>query len=319
MERPDRPSLAGDLETEGMNKDSSRSRGSSSKRSHKRVPSTPSTRTKIGVGQDGHSADSYEPDTALPAEVARPATADLRIATYNLRVDHHEDRDTVHEWSQRRSLVATAILGLAADVVAVQEPSPMQAADLQEDLGSDWMVFVTPCDPEAWEASPMDGPSDGECREGNGVIYRRSRLTLVDTYTFWLSSTPDRPSRSDTSAYDGYGSPYQRSCVVCTFLDKYTSQRFGVLSTRFDGDGDDSLNTGGSEARRRAATLVMNRAHGLLRTKGVEAVIVCGCALPCLKHSPPLDSRASLPAHTSRPVPAPRTVRHRRSVGVMWI
>ena len=35
------------------------------------------------------------------------ATADLRVASYNIRVDHTADRDSVHEWSKRRNLAAT--------------------------------------------------------------------------------------------------------------------------------------------------------------------------------------------------------------------
>ena len=35
------------------------------------------------------------------------ATVDLRVASYNIRVDHTADRDSVHEWSKRRNLAAT--------------------------------------------------------------------------------------------------------------------------------------------------------------------------------------------------------------------
>ena len=94
----------------------------------------------------------YEPD-GQPLEPPA-ALAPLRVATYNMRVDHTEDVDTVHEWSQRRPAVAATILALGADLVALQEPSSIQAAHLDADLGIDWGVAISPCDPAAWEAEP---------------------------------------------------------------------------------------------------------------------------------------------------------------------
>ena len=107
---------------------------------------------------------------------ARP----LRVASFNVRVDHTEDRDTVHDWPQvsghkhtvtplllaisrsfiervlafsgsclrdclrfqRRPLVAATILGLRADVICLQEPSPVQASHLEDDLGGATLPHV---------------------------------------------------------------------------------------------------------------------------------------------------------------------------------
>ena len=101
----------------------------------------------------------------------------LRVASYNVRADLQEDVGTVHEWSVRRHAVASAILSLGADLIALQEPSPVQAAHLQSDLGNDWNVVVDACDPDAWAASRNGGPPD-EARAGNGVAYRKSRFRL---------------------------------------------------------------------------------------------------------------------------------------------
>ena len=35
----------------------------------------------------------------------------LRIASYNIRVDHTDDIGTVHDWPNRRPLVASSLLG----------------------------------------------------------------------------------------------------------------------------------------------------------------------------------------------------------------
>ena len=57
--------------------------------------------------------------------------------------DHTEDVGTIHEWHLRRPLVAASLLGLGADIVALQEPSPVQAEQLEQDLGAEWGVAVT--------------------------------------------------------------------------------------------------------------------------------------------------------------------------------
>ena len=81
----------------------------------------------------------------------------LRVASYNVRVDHTEDYDTVHDWPLRRRPVASTILGLGADLVALQEPSPVQVDDLEADLGPEWGVAAAPCDPDAWAATEPEG------------------------------------------------------------------------------------------------------------------------------------------------------------------
>eukprot|EP00966_Prymnesium_polylepis_P203610 4717212-Prymnesium_polylepis.1 len=92
----------------------------------------------------------------------------LRVVSYNMRVDHTADAGTVHRWDLRRPLAASSLLGLQADVIGLQEPSPTQAADLAADLGPfGWCVRVLACDPAAWSAAGESGP-DAQARDGNG-------------------------------------------------------------------------------------------------------------------------------------------------------
>ena len=46
----------------------------------------------------------------------------LRIASYNIRVDHTDDIGTINEWMNRRTHAAKTVIGLRADLVLVQEP-----------------------------------------------------------------------------------------------------------------------------------------------------------------------------------------------------
>lgn len=199
----------------------------------------------------------------------------LRVATYNVRVDHHEDYNTVHEWVMRRELLSNTLLSLSADIIAIQECSLTQAADIEVMLGPEWDVQVKPCDPNAWASAPGVGPSDGDQRMGNGFIWRRSRVTQLEpSKTAWLSPRPDGPWIGGEAPWGG--SYYQHTCEIGRFLDTRSGNRVGVLCAHFDNTGDDARETGGSEARRQSALLVMGRAQQLRSTNQADVVVVCG-------------------------------------------
>ena len=179
-----------------------------------------------------------------------------------VRVDHDEDHGTVHAWPERRSLVATTLIGLRADVVGLQEPSPVQAADLERLLGDEWGVAVEACDHGAWANSLRSGaphgPEQGQARDGNGFAWCRDRVELIDMNSI------DLPSQSS----------FQRTCVLGRFRDRRSSQLFSVFSTHFDHEGSDESGEG-AEARRQSAALVMERAKASLY-HDVSAVFVLG-------------------------------------------
>ena len=172
----------------------------------KRLPPSP-----LSAGQPTPSRAGYQPDqNAYDAPAQAPGDAEqyvepyvepvppppvptlgLRVATYNVRVDHTEDLGTVHDWPLRRLPVAASILSLGADLIAIQEPSPVQAQDLEVDLGPEWGVAVSSCDPDEWKRGDVN---DGDARDGNGVVWRRSRLELLETSSFWLGPSPDTPT-----------------------------------------------------------------------------------------------------------------------------
>ena len=49
--------------------------------------------------------------------------AHLRVISYNIRIDHVEDRNTHHCWSERKAMVAGLLMAYAPDIAALQELS----------------------------------------------------------------------------------------------------------------------------------------------------------------------------------------------------
>src|SRR5690606_28913782 len=105
----------------------------------------------------------------------------LRVMTFNIRCDTPKDGE--HQWTHRKEAVVRLIGERRPDVLGVQEARPHQFAYLRKQL--------------------QEYESEGDGRDGNGegehtpIFWRRERLRVKESGTFWLSETPDVPgSRS---------------------------------------------------------------------------------------------------------------------------
>ncbi|KZV91702.1 DNase I-like protein [Exidia glandulosa HHB12029] len=180
----------------------------------------------------------------------------IRIASYNLRFDIWPDGVTVKQslerlppplkkpefykevarerpWSERRVRVWRQLESENLDVIGFQEAVVRQCHDLQELLGSEW----------AWVGVGRD---DGQNRgEFNPIFYRQSRYNLVHKETFWLSTTPSKPSR-----YPGAGS--FRLCTLVRLTSKTTGQTVSVLNSHLDDQSDKQRQYGASMLLTRA-------------------------------------------------------------------
>jgi endonuclease/exonuclease/phosphatase family metal-dependent hydrolase len=164
---------------------------------------------------------------------ARPAPAPIRVITYNLRLDVASDGP--NRWDLRKERVAGLLRYHAPDVLGVQEALPNQLADLETRL------------PEyAWYGLGRD---DGRGKgEFSAVFYRKSRFTLLDKGTFWLSATPEQPGK-------GWDAAYPRVCSWVKLRDNRSRQTFFHFNTHFDHVGE--------VARRESARLILARIEAL--------------------------------------------------------
>ena len=65
-----------------------------------------------------------------------------------------------------------------------------------------------------------------DSREQNPILYRKDMFKLSGHGVFWLSDTPDRPSKSKD-----WGNKLVRKCVWGRFVDKKTEKAFYVYNT----------------------------------------------------------------------------------------
>ncbi|MFG6462917.1 endonuclease/exonuclease/phosphatase family protein [Roseateles sp. DXS20W] len=170
--------------------------------------------------------------SAVPA--AGQAGEPLRVATFNVRLNVASDG--ADAWPHRRAHVLAMARHHGWDVIGTQEALPDQVADLEQ-LDGFTRVGV--------------GRDDGAGRGEHAAIFvRKARFEILRSGTFWLSETPERPSRG----WDG------RCCNrIATWVELRDrlatggtrAGRFFVFNTHFDHEGQ--------VARRESAKLLLAR------------------------------------------------------------
>lgn len=140
--------------------------------------------------------------------------AEARLMSYNIRYD--TPADGVNAWPQRKAAVAELLRQHAPDIFGVQEALPHQISELSAAL------------PEfGWLGVGRDAGGG----EGTPVFYRKDRFTLLQSATFWLSETPEQPSR-------GWDAELNRICSYGQFEDKSIQRRLWVINCHFDHAGN---------------------------------------------------------------------------------
>ncbi len=135
----------------------------------------------------------------------------FRVMSFNVRSDEGDSR---YHWGLRKRHVLTTILANLPDLIGLQEPLKNQVRDLQEGL-ADFGRFSV-------------GLNDA-CEEGmhNPVLFRKTRFIPLDFGLFYLSETPQIPSRS-------WNSRFFRGVTWAKLFDKVCSKPFFLFNTHFD-------------------------------------------------------------------------------------
>jgi endonuclease/exonuclease/phosphatase family metal-dependent hydrolase len=170
---------------------------------------------------------------------AQPQT----VITYNIRFDNPADGDDA--WPKRRDFLAAQIRFHAPDVFGVQEALYRQLEYLDTTLKS-----------YTWVGGARD---DGkQAGEYSALFYQKDRFKALSSGTFWLSETPEKPSK-------GWDAALNRVCTYALLQDKKTKQKTWVFNTHFDHMGQ--------EARRRSAELIVQKSKEL-NTDGYPVIVM---------------------------------------------
>lgn len=104
----------------------------------------------------------------------------LKVMSYNIRYDNPGDGENI--WDIRKPATKAMIYDLRPDVFGVQEAQVHQIRYIEENCPHYASVGV--------------GRDDGkEAGEFMSIFYDKEKIKLLEWGTFWLSRTPEKPSR----------------------------------------------------------------------------------------------------------------------------
>ncbi len=165
--------------------------------------------------------------------------AQIKVISYNIRYQGEPTTDGEHFWPYRRHASINMVQEERPTVMGVQEALEPQLQFLAENLPEYGHVGV----------GRDDGVSAGEFM---AIFYRKDEVELEDWGTFWLSATPDEPSR-------GWDAACHRTCTWAIMQHKASGKRFAALNTHLDHRG--------AEAQANGLRLIAQRIGELVPTE----------------------------------------------------
>ncbi|MCW3161976.1 endonuclease/exonuclease/phosphatase family protein [Chryseobacterium oryctis] len=140
----------------------------------------------------------------------------LKVMSFNIRLQIDSDKE--NSWVQRKQDVVDLLNYYHPDYFGVQEALPEQMKDIKNGMKNYEYVGV--------------GRDDGkEKGEFSAIFYDVNRLQVLESETFWLSETPDKPSK-------GWDAAYNRVCSYAVFKDKKSKKEFLAMNLHFDHVGN---------------------------------------------------------------------------------
>ena len=166
----------------------------------------------------------------------------LIVATYNLR--YNNPQDGINAWPNRVNLVKGLIQFHDWDIFGTQEVLYNQIQDLEALSEYGWIGV---------------GRDDGKLAgEFAALFYKKSRIEVIQSGNFWLSTTPGEP----TMGWDA--KCCKRICTWAKCKDKQNGKLFYVFNAHFDHEG--------VVARLESAKLMHQKATEI--SKGLPVIIM---------------------------------------------
>lgn len=171
------------------------------------------------------------------------SSQDLKVITYNLRLDVASDLD--NRWDKRKDFLIGQLKFYEPSVFGTQEGFKHQLEAIKD--GMPGYEYIG------------KGREDGEEKgEFSAIFYDTRVLALLSTNTFWLSENPNKPSL-------GWDASYNRVCTYGMFELKEGGIKFFVFNTHFDHQGE--------LARKESARLIADKI-AKLNTENLPVILM---------------------------------------------
>ncbi len=167
--------------------------------------------------EEGASCELVLRDISVQTFKKYAADDELKIMSFNVRTK--TDGDTEHKaWDNRKDACVALIKDQMPSVIGFQEADyTSQWKYIKEQLSKDYAGYGVNRD---------DGKESGS-GETMGILYNKSTVKKLDGGTFWLSETPNIPSK-------GFGANYKRNATWGLFEHKPSGIKFYYINTHLD-------------------------------------------------------------------------------------
>ncbi len=167
----------------------------------------------------------------------------MNIISFNIR--YNTPNDGINAWPNRIEMATGLLRFHEPDIFGLQEALHGQILDVQKELPEyEWFGVGREDGEEGGEFSP--------------IFYKKSEFILLKNGTFWLSETPDVPSK-------GWDAALNRIVTWGHFQSKVTGKQFLVFNTHFDHVG--------KEARKNSAGLIRTKIQEMTQNKNLPVIV----------------------------------------------
>lgn len=142
---------------------------------------------------------------------------EIKIMSFNVRTKTSES-DSANNWDNRKAACVDLIKDQRPSIIGFQEAQyTLQWSYLKEQLASLY---------DGYGVNRDTGDESGK-GEVMGILYDKNTVEKIDGGTFWLSETPDTPSK-------GFGANYSRNATWGLFKHIPSGKTFYYINTHLD-------------------------------------------------------------------------------------
>ena len=166
----------------------------------------------------------------------------IRVLSFNIRCEY--GADDFNGWAYRKEQVFDVLRMCDAELIGLQEVTPIQSSDLGDVLSGYFGLTV--------------GRDDGVSGEATAIFVKKDRFDILDHGFFWCSETPEKEGSI------GWDAVFPRIVAYVVLKDKQSPTEFCFFNTHFDHVG--------KIARRMSSRLLIQKVEEISQGKATLVV-----------------------------------------------
>ena len=170
----------------------------------------------FAVGCGNNETPTPKPPTSKYKKHA--GEGEIKIMSFNIRTSGM-DKDTPNHWDNRKEAVLALIKDQMPDIMGVQEAT----------FTNQWLWLKDKLKSAGYDGYGVNRQTGKESGSGEcpGILWNKNVIKKIEVGTFWLSETPDTPSK-------GWDANYYRTATWGLFEHIATGQKFFMVNTHLD-------------------------------------------------------------------------------------